>query len=183
VQEVYDKSWTQGGYPAQSCWGCRFGADVVTRLPFHSVLDAGTGNGALVRLMRKHGARRLELDPARQKAAFLSQPYRKCFLHTMRRASAVVYRAAGLSRLQMKTHGTLHPLDMVARLTCLLRGAGKSAWGIELSKAVLDKECPDLLKDGYVEAGILTNLPYANSRFDPEHVHTACNEGFEPLHP
>ena len=56
AQDVYDASWTKGGYPAQSCWGCRFGADVVTRLPFHSVLDAGTGNGALVRLMRKQGA-------------------------------------------------------------------------------------------------------------------------------
>ena len=42
--------------------------------------------------------------------------------------------------------------------------AGKSAWGIELSKAVLEQECPDLLKDGFVEAGILTNLPYANNR-------------------
>lgn len=50
--------------------------------------------------------------------------------------------------------------------------AGKSAWGIELSKAVLDKECPDLLKDGYVEAGILTNLPYANSRSDADQKHT-----------
>ena len=55
VQEVYDKSWTQGGYPAQSCWGCRFSVDIATRLPFNSVLDAGTGNGALVRLMRRHG--------------------------------------------------------------------------------------------------------------------------------
>ena len=45
----------------------------------------------------------------------------------------------------------------------LLR-AGKSAWGIELSKAVLEQEAPDLLKAGYVEAGVLTNLPYANNR-------------------
>ncbi len=55
-QEVYDKSWLAGGYPKQSCWGCRFGVDVIARLPFHSVLDAGTGNGGLVRLMREHGA-------------------------------------------------------------------------------------------------------------------------------
>jgi hypothetical protein len=27
------------------------------------------------------------------------------------------------------------------------RGAGKSAWGIELSKAVLEQECPDLRPD------------------------------------
>ena len=54
-QEVYDKSWLAGGYPKQSCWGCRFGVDVITRLPFHSILDAGTGNGGLVRLMREHG--------------------------------------------------------------------------------------------------------------------------------
>jgi hypothetical protein len=52
---VYDKSWLAGGYPKQSCWGCRFGVDVIARLPFHSVLDAGTGNGGLVRLMREHG--------------------------------------------------------------------------------------------------------------------------------
>ena len=56
-QEVYDKSWLAGGYPKQSCWGCRFGVDVIARLPFHSVLDAGTGNGGLVRLMREHGER------------------------------------------------------------------------------------------------------------------------------
>lgn len=52
---MYDKSWLAGGYPKQSCWGCRFGVDVIARLPFHSVLDAGTGNGGLVRLMREHG--------------------------------------------------------------------------------------------------------------------------------
>eukprot|EP00899_Mesostigma_viride_P023225 jgi/Mesvir1/4087/Mv24198-RA.1 len=60
----------------------------------------------------------------------------------------------------------------------LLREHGKSAWGIELSKAVLEKECPDLLKKGYVEPGILTNLPYADNQFDMvmssdvlEHIH------------
>lgn len=44
----------QGGYPSQSCWGCRFAVDVIEKLKFHTVLDAGTGNGALTRLMREH---------------------------------------------------------------------------------------------------------------------------------
>ena len=108
-QKLYDTTWTQGGYPAQSCWGCRFAVDVTTKLTFHTMLDAGTGNGALVRLMRAHG---------------------------------------------------------------------KNAYGIELSAAVLEQECPDLLGKGFVEAGILTNLPYADNAFDLvfsadvlEHVH------------
>lgn len=96
-QKVYDSSWINGGYPIQSCWGCRFAVDIITRVPFHSVLDAGAGNGALVRLMRKHG---------------------------------------------------------------------KNAYGIELSTAVLEKECPDLIKSGFVENGILTNLPYEDNSFD-----------------
>ncbi len=50
-QAVYDKTWTRGGYPAQSCWGCRFATDVIAKLQFHTVLDAGTGNGAITRLM------------------------------------------------------------------------------------------------------------------------------------
>ena len=44
-QSLYDKTWTEGGYPAQSCWGCRFAVDVTTKLQFHTMLDAGTGNG------------------------------------------------------------------------------------------------------------------------------------------
>ena len=108
-QALYDQTWTKGGYPAQSCWGCRFATDVVNKIPFNSMLDAGTGNGALVRMMRSHG---------------------------------------------------------------------KSAWGIELSKAVLEQECPDLLKAGFVEPGVLTNLPYDDNSFDMvwssdvlEHIH------------
>lgn len=41
-QSIYDATWTQGGYPAQSCWGCRFAGDLVSKVAFHSVLDAGT---------------------------------------------------------------------------------------------------------------------------------------------
>jgi 2-polyprenyl-3-methyl-5-hydroxy-6-metoxy-1,4-benzoquinol methylase len=116
---VYDKSWLEGGYPKQSCWGCRFAADVIARVPFHTVLDAGAGNGFLIRQMRAHG---------------------------------------------------------------------KSAWGIELSRAVLESECPDLLEKGIVEQGSLTNLPYQDNQFDlvfsadvlehiqPEEVDTVVRE-------
>mmetsp|Transcript_112 Transcript_112/g.324 ORF Transcript_112/g.324 Transcript_112/m.324 type:complete len:333 (+) Transcript_112:72-1070(+) len=108
-QSVYDKTWTEGGYPRQSCWGCRFAVDITAKIQFHTMLDAGTGNGALVRLMREHG---------------------------------------------------------------------KNAYGIELSKAVLEAECPDMLQKGFVEPGILTNLPYEDNSFDLvfsadvlEHIH------------
>mmetsp|Transcript_18579 Transcript_18579/g.44420 ORF Transcript_18579/g.44420 Transcript_18579/m.44420 type:complete len:323 (+) Transcript_18579:194-1162(+) len=108
-QELYDKTWTEGGYPRQSCWGCRFATDVIHKVKAHTILDAGTGNGALVRLLREHG---------------------------------------------------------------------KNAYGIELSRAVLEKECPDMLQKGYVEPGILTNLPYEDNSFDMvfsadvlEHIH------------
>lgn len=67
--------------PPQSCWGCRFAPAVVQRLKFHSVLDAGCGNGELVRLLRRHG---------------------------------------------------------------------KNAFGVELSRAILEQESPDLLKQGIV---------------------------------
>lgn len=94
---MYDKSWLDGGYPKASCWGCRFAADVIARNPAHTILDAGAGNGVLLRQLRAHG---------------------------------------------------------------------KSAWGIELSQAVLDADCPDLLESGIVEQGSLTNLPYEDNQFD-----------------
>jgi len=63
-------------------------------------------------------------------------------------------------------------------LTRLMRQHGKNAYGIELSRAVLEKECPDLLSKNYVEPGILTNLPYEDNSFDLvmssdvlEHIH------------
>jgi len=108
-QGVYDKSWTEGGYPRQSCWGCRFAPDLVAKLQFHTSLDAGTGNAAMVRMMRGHG---------------------------------------------------------------------KNSYGIELSQAVLAAESPDLLQKGFVEPGILSNLPYEDNSFDLvqssdvlEHIH------------
>lgn len=108
-QGVYDKSWTEGGYPRQSCWGCRFAPDLIEKLQFQTVLDAGTGNCAMVRLMRAHG---------------------------------------------------------------------KNSYGIELSQAVLQAECPDLLSKGYTEPGILSNLPFEDNSFDLvqssdvlEHIH------------
>lgn len=80
-----------------------------SQIKVQTVLDAGTGNGALVRLMREHN---------------------------------------------------------------------KNAYGIELSRAVLEKECPDMLQKGWVEPGILTNLPYEDNSFDLvfsadvlEHIH------------
>ena len=99
---------------------------MVTKLPFHNVLDAGTGNGALVRLMRDHGER--------------------CRLH--------VCRLHGSAHLRQAAHGGLRHL-VVSKLWRVLRQlrdgtatrcAGKSAWGIELSEAVLKSECPDLLE-------------------------------------
>ena len=60
----------------------------------------------------------------------------------------------------------------------LFREYGKAAYGVELSKAVLEMECPDLLKRRFVEPGVLSNLPYVDNSFDLvfsadvlEHIH------------
>ena len=43
-QAKYDKMWTgSSSYQKGSCWGCRFVGDIATKLDFHTVLDAGTG--------------------------------------------------------------------------------------------------------------------------------------------
>ncbi|PSC75409.1 methyltransferase type 11 [Micractinium conductrix] len=55
-QGKYDQMWTgKQTYQKNSCWGCRFAGDVVARIDFHTVLDAGTGNGGSVRAMRLRG--------------------------------------------------------------------------------------------------------------------------------
>lgn len=129
-QEIYDKSWLAGGYPKQSCWGCRFGVDVITRLPFHSVLDAGTGNGALVRLMREHGE---HFNFWNSRAPLLSR----------RSQPPLRPHAAGSgSRCRMQLEWSCLRWQP---LSTGMHRAGKSAWGIELSDAVLKSECPDLL--------------------------------------
>ena len=51
-----------------------------------------------------------------------------------------------------------------------MRQHGKNAYGIELSRAVLEKECPDLLSKNYVEPGILTNLPFEDNWIRFGHV-------------
>ena len=48
-----------------------------------------------------------------------------------------------------------------------LQGLGYGIVATAGTKAALEAECPDLLKEGFVEAGILTNLPYANNRWVP----------------
>ncbi|KAI3427120.1 hypothetical protein D9Q98_007057 [Chlorella vulgaris] len=54
--ELYDQMWTgKHTYRRNGCWACRFAPDIVARLPFETVLDAGTGNGQMVRWMRMHG--------------------------------------------------------------------------------------------------------------------------------
>ncbi|EFN53631.1 hypothetical protein CHLNCDRAFT_136324 [Chlorella variabilis] len=56
-QALYDRMWTASNhsYAQNSCWGCRFVADVVAKVEFDSVLDAGTGNSQVVRAMRRRG--------------------------------------------------------------------------------------------------------------------------------
>ena len=45
-QEKYEQMWTgDNTYQKGSCWGCRFVGDLVTKLDFHTVLDAGAGAG------------------------------------------------------------------------------------------------------------------------------------------
>lgn len=39
-QELYDKTWTEGGYPRQSCWGCRFATDVIHKVSRDAVVES-----------------------------------------------------------------------------------------------------------------------------------------------
>ncbi|KAK3289468.1 hypothetical protein CYMTET_3080 [Cymbomonas tetramitiformis] len=51
---VYDRAWTHD-YPRLSCWGCHFFGKLADLVSFHTVLDAGTGNGMGVRMLRALG--------------------------------------------------------------------------------------------------------------------------------
>ena len=50
---------------AQSCWGCRFAVDVVEKMKFHTLLDAGTGSGALVSYLFAFVVSRLSSSPGK----------------------------------------------------------------------------------------------------------------------
>eukprot|EP00959_Pyramimonas_sp_CCMP1952_P391406 8202667-Pyramimonas_sp.AAC.2 len=51
-----------------SCWGCRFAVDVVEKMKFHTLLDAGTGNGALTSRSCSH----YSISPHRNRRAYAS---------------------------------------------------------------------------------------------------------------
>lgn len=74
VEKVhYDALWSSGTYPARSCWGCRFGARLVSLLPpgeFRSALDVGAGNGQLVRLLRAQGVAAYGVDGTHAQPTF-----------------------------------------------------------------------------------------------------------------
>lgn len=80
--------------------------------------------------------------------------------------------------MQIQVHTILDAGTGNGAAVRLLREYGKAAYGVELSKAVLEMECPDLLKRRFVEPGVLSNLPYIDNSFDLvfsadvlEHVH------------
>lgn len=56
LREIYDNVWKRS-YSNKSiaCWSCRFGSEVANRLGVNTVLDAGAGNGGLIRLLRQEG--------------------------------------------------------------------------------------------------------------------------------
>ncbi|KAK3270874.1 hypothetical protein CYMTET_20745 [Cymbomonas tetramitiformis] len=51
---VYDRAWARD-YPRLSCWGCQFYGRLTNLVQFHTALDAGTGNGMGVRMLRALG--------------------------------------------------------------------------------------------------------------------------------
>lgn len=132
-QELYDNMWTgQHTYQRLSCWGCRFVADVVGRLDFTTVLDAGAG-----------AWRRAWCCPAWA-----------CMALSCRRAALPLLPISSPQALSLVSSAGNGQIVRVMRLR------GKAAWGVELSKAVLERDAPDLLKAGFVEQGTLADLPF-----------------------
>lgn len=76
-QAKYDKMWTgNSSYQKGSCWGCRFVGDVATKLDFHTVLDAGTGEvaaGLIVWAARKSGRPAMQLH-----RCLITSPFLMC---------------------------------------------------------------------------------------------------------
>lgn len=154
-QELYDSMWTgQHTYQRLSCWGCRFAMDVVGRLNFTTVLDAGAGAWR-ARGMRAPAccfafAKAWCLQPAGPAADWGAEP-----------PVPSRPRAPSHTRASLQTTASNAGNGQIVRV---MRMRGKAAWGVELSRAVLERDAPDLLKAGYVEQGTLADLPFQGAR-------------------
>ena len=152
-QALYDRMWTASNhsYAQNSCWGCRFVADVVAKVEFDSVLDAGTGGKP------KWVGREPRPLPHR---CCVGPPLGWPFLSTPCLPPCPRPPDTPRTTPPPATAGN-------GQVVRAMRRRGKAAWGIELSQAVLERDAGDLLEAGLVEQCSLTNLPYQGKKKSP----------------